>query len=374
MSSNIHKKPSAILLANIEQSLLSNMESTKNDFAADLEKKQLQFLAMFPDLINELKAAYKVHDPDDGGEHLEEVLKYNVDGGKNIRSIILLKSYEEIASENMKTEENLKRASYLAWCLELMQTSFLILDDIIDGSRTRRGKLCWYMKEDNNFSVFSDGLMIHNCVYQLVKDHFSHLDCYVPLWELLLDCSFYTGLGQQMDMRTKFQDISRFTKDHYRRIVIKKTSFYTFYLPVAAAMVLVGYKKEEDFEQVKEILFEFGYFFQAQDDYLDCYGDPKLTGKIGTDIQEGKCTWLVATCLERADEAQKAILKENYAKEDEESVEKIKKLYEDLSIREAFHEYEEKAYKSLKENIPKTKNLPIKLCLNILEKIYKRKK
>lgn len=45
-----------------------------------------------------------------------------------------------------------------------------------------------------------------------------------------------------------------------------------------------------------------------QDDYIDCYGDPALTGKVGTDIEENKCGWLVIQALQLANPEQRKIL------------------------------------------------------------------
>lgn len=39
---------------------------------------------------------------------------------------------------------------------------------------------------------------------------------------------------------------------------------------------------------------------RLQDDYVDCFGDPAVTGKsILNDLAEGKCTWISCTALQQ---------------------------------------------------------------------------
>ncbi|KOM26545.1 hypothetical protein LR48_Vigan292s000200 [Vigna angularis] len=61
----------------------------------------------------------------------------------------------------------------------------------------------------------------------------------------------------------------------------------------------------ENHVDVKNILVEMGTYFQVPDDYLDCFGDPDTIGKIGTDIEDFKCSWLVAKALKLSNEQQK---------------------------------------------------------------------
>lgn len=72
------------------------------------------------------------------------------------------------------------------------------------------------------------------------------------------------------------------------------------------------YNDAQLFEQAKTILLEMGEYFQIQDDFIDCYGNPEITGKIGTDIQDKKCSWLAVVAMQRATTTQKEIMLKNY--------------------------------------------------------------
>ncbi|KAG9461626.1 hypothetical protein GDO78_016213, partial [Eleutherodactylus coqui] len=136
-----------------------------------------------------------------------------------------------------------------------------------------------------------------------------------------------------------------------------------------------GIDGEDDHRNAKTILMEMGEFFQIQDDYLDCYGDPSVTGKIGTDIQDNKCSWLVVEALKSVNPEQRQILQENYGQDDAEKVQRVKQLYDTLELPAVYSRYEEKSYQRLQTLTSQLANgLSKEIFLGLARKIYKRQK
>lgn len=122
-----------------------------------------------------------------------------------------------------------------------LQSTFLIVDDIMDGSETRRGQPCYYKLEDVKLAAINDAFMINNCIYYILKKYFSHSpSLYMKLDDLFHNTMTITTIGQQQDLKTADDDVTSFSMDKYKSIVDNKTGYYTFYLPVALAMHLAG--------------------------------------------------------------------------------------------------------------------------------------
>jgi farnesyl diphosphate synthase len=243
----------------------------------------------------------------------------------------------------------------------------------MDQSETRRGQSCWYKKEEVGMTAINDALMIESGIYYLLKKYFGDKDYYMKIAEQFHEVVFITTIGQSLDLQTANLDVNKFTMEKYKALVSNKTAYYSFYLPVALAMHMTGFSDPEVYRQTKTILLEVGQFFQAQDDFLDCFGDPQVTGKIGTDIQDGKCTWLAVVCMQRATDKQKAIMQECYGSKDGQKVARVKQLYEDLGLLNTYSIYEEDSYNMIKTHIQQiSRGLPTALFFKIMEKIYRR--
>src|SRR5882762_4251134 len=179
-------------------------------------------------------------------------------------------------------------------------------------------------------------------------------------------------------------------------IVLYKTAYYSFYLPVALAMHMCGIPhpsaahspspaaksgEADPYAHALSILLPLGEYFQIQDDFLDYAGTEAQIGKIGTDILDNKCSWCINVALSRATPEQRAILDANYGRKDAACEARVKQVYEDVGLREIYEEYERQSYgrvEGLIRRLPEARSpngvLRGDVFRAFLEKIYKRTK
>lgn len=349
---------------------MANLNGTTSDL-------RTIFLGVYSVLKSELLNDPAFEWTDDSRQWVDRMLDYNVPGGKLNRGLSVIDSYKLLKEGKELTEDEVFLASALGWCIEWLQAYFLVLDDIMDNSHTRRGQPCWFRVPKVGMIAANDGVLLRNHIPRILKKHFREKAYYVDLLDLFNEVEFQTASGQMIDLITTLEgekDLSKYSLSLHRRIVQYKTAYYSFYLPVACALLMAGENLDNHID-VKNILIDMGIYFQVQDDYLDCFGEPEKIGKIGTDIEDFKCSWLVVKALERCSEEQKKILFAHYGKADPADVAKVKTLYHELDLQGVFAEYESKSYEKLTSSIDAHPSKAVQSVLkSFLGKIYKRQK
>ncbi|KAE8712625.1 Farnesyl pyrophosphate synthase 1 [Hibiscus syriacus] len=258
------------------------------------------------------------------------MLEYNVPGGKLNRGLSVIDSYRLLKEGKELIQDEIFLASALGWCIEWVQSYFLVLDDIMDNSHTRRGQPCWFRIPKVGLIAVNDCVLLRNHIDRILKNHFRGKPYYVDLLDLFNE--FQTASGQTIDLITTFEgekDLSKYSLSKHRRIVQYKTAYYSFYLPVACALVMAGENLDNHID-VKNILVDMGISFQGQ---------------------------------------------ENYGKPDPANIAKVKALYSELNLKGVFEEYESTSYEKLVTSIDGHPSKAVQAVLkSFLIKIYKRQK
>ncbi|GAU97933.1 hypothetical protein RvY_09151 [Ramazzottius varieornatus] len=347
--------------------------------ATDGAKNGKSFDAIFQVILRELTS----NAPDPGIQQaldwFQQVLEYNVPHGKKNRGLSVVDTYRLLKKNAHIPEEDDQKAAVLGWCVEILQAFFLVADDIMDQSHTRRGQPCWFRQRNVGLIAINDAFYLENAVYAIIKTHFDGLPSYVKIMELFHEVTMQTITGQCLDMVSSRPDepvdFSTFTSQRYDSIVKYKTAYYSFYLPVALAMYLAGIYDEDSHQRAKAILLEMGHFFQVQDDYLDCFGTPEILGKIGTDIQDRKCGWLIVQALLICNAEQRERLQDNYGIDRPECIQRVKDVYHELAMEKVYKTFEDESAIRIQDLIGKfSGSLPPSIFMSFFNKIFKRNK
>lgn len=245
------------------------------------------------------------------GEYSAESMKIFCDvlsrGGKRIRGALTIMTYE------MHGGKDRQLAIEAARIMEILQAYLLIVDDVQDKSKTRRGKptahlLFEELHQNSNWKgdphhfgeslAFNSGLIACHLAMELATS-LNVSDRYLVEAIKCLNSNLrISGQGQANDI---FNEVSETTSiDRIDNVLLWKTAYYTFTNPMQFGAILAGATEEQ-----REVIYDFsvhaGRAFQITDDVLGIYGDEFESGKSPMDdLREGKRTLLIYYALQNS--------------------------------------------------------------------------
>ena len=171
----------------------------------------------------------------------------------------------------------------MAVTLEILQGQCLITDDIVDDSITRRGRECWHKTVGVSSAIIDIGLLREIQQWMLSKFIGDH-KYYNEISDILSKIIRIGYVGQSLDLMTcadgQAGDLSKFNMDLYRDIMIRKGSFTVLVYPLRLALYMANIDDTNVHSAIEQVAVDIGILFGMQDDYLDVYGDPNLTGEV----------------------------------------------------------------------------------------------
>lgn len=220
--------------------------------------------------------------------HLYDPVRYTLEtGGKRLRPTLVL-----MAANLFK--EDIQSAIIPAVGLEMYHNFTLLHDDVMDKAPDRRGRATVHIKWNDNVAILSGDAM-QALAYQLVAEAPAY--CLKGVIDVFNTTNIEIGEGQQLDM--EFETRNDVTIAEYIEMIRLKTSVL---LGCALKMgALIGEATPNQTQALYDFGINLGLAFQLQDDWLDCWGDPRTFGKrIGGDILCNKKTFLRITAEQNA--------------------------------------------------------------------------
>ncbi|KAI6192993.1 Farnesyl pyrophosphate synthase [Aphelenchoides besseyi] len=291
--------------------------------------------------------------------HLERLLDHCMGNGKFARSVLAVDTFRALRPN--ASDCDLQSAAKIATSLEFLQSFFLVLDDVMDGSEMRRGKACWYKMPGVGLQAINHGLQLDLAAFEVIRSEMCGHPKQHKVLEEIHDTKMITVTGQNLDCRTA--GIEDCNWERYEQLVSHKTAHYSYTLPIRIGFHLAD---RLGYETLTELTHRIGYLFQAQDDFLDCFGDSTVTGKNSTDLADGKCTWFSCAAMQmirerKVDEKLARQFTENYG--NKEGSRKALAAMQEMKLSEQFRRFEERQVNQLNVEVQRVQTAEIRPVL-----------
>ncbi len=186
---------------------------------------------------------------------------------------------------------------------EVVHNGLLMIDDIEDGSESRRGKPCTYRLFGLDIAINVGNEMFYLPLLTLTKNK-NKLppDKKNKIYEIYAQEMINVGFGQAMDIawHRGLANADEISEKQYMQMCAYKTG--TIARMSAKMAAVLADASDDVIEKIGRFAESIGVAFQIQDDILDLVGEEfaEMKGGIGQDITEGKRTLMVIHTLEKA--------------------------------------------------------------------------
>lgn len=219
-------------------------------------------------------------------------------GGKRIRPILHL-----LVAKLCQGQA--KSYNYdLAAAIELIHSATLLHDDVVDNSKSRRGKDTANAVWDNKAPILV-GDFLFSLAFQLMT-RTNNLE----VLDLLAKTSSIMADGEVMQLENS-NDVT-LSQDKYLEIIYGKTA--VLFEATCKSAAILAQKTPQDLIIFSQFGKNLGTLFQIVDDILDYEANAKDLGKeIGDDFFEGKVTLPIILLFNQASDKEKDLIKDIFA-------------------------------------------------------------
>jgi geranylgeranyl pyrophosphate synthase len=191
---------------------------------------------------------------------------------------------------------------------EVIHNGTLIIDDIEDSSKLRRGKPCTYKIFQIDIAVNAGNAMYYLPLLPLMAQKAKLTpEMQRDIYEVYVQEMINLSMGQAMDIawHRGIANADKLGEEDYLQMCAYKTGTLAR-MAAKIAAVLAGANKPL-VEKLGRFAESIGVAFQMQDDILDITGVEfaKKKGGVGQDITEGKRSLMVIYTLKKANSADK---------------------------------------------------------------------
>lgn len=231
-------------------------------------------------------------------------------------------------------------ASILGYIAGLLQVSFLMASDMMDGTSTRRGDPCWHQREDVGRTAINDVSMIQISAFFLLKKYFRASASYLNIMELLHDAILKAELAQLHESISRKKDDRFLSMEEYRTMAIHRNSC-RFYIPVALALYQLEIGSDSNLAQAQQIWLLLTEYTQIKVDFSDFFGSLQDTDKSGPRAPTNRSSWLITEALRLASPEQEETLKHHCGSSSDISEAILRGIYMDLELESRLYQLKE---------------------------------